>query len=293
MMELLETRLFAGEVGATLVPTILVTLFFLVAYGLYRIRCRRGDFPRFEEVETRPASNILSRHFRTFLLWCVHPLERFLIKTRVNPNWITLTALFFAALSGVLLAFGQFGLGGWVYVFSGICDVFDGRVARKTNRVTASGSILDSVLDRYAEFFIFAGLAVFYAGSWVFLFVLFALFGSMMVSYVRAKAESMKISCTVGRFQRAERLVYLGAGLALSPIAAALFSPLSMPGNWFAVLTVIFIAAGANGTALYRFVFTRHKAEAMQRQADIADKAGTAVNPSFADARRHCWKTSA
>lgn len=293
MMELLKTRLFVGEVRATLIPAILVTLFFLAAYGLYRIRYRRGDFPRFEEVEARPASNILSRHFRTFLLWCVHPLERFLVKSRVNPNWITLTSVFFAAMSGVLLALGQFGLGGWVYVFSGICDVFDGRVARKTDRVTASGSILDSVSDRYSEFFIFAGLALFYADSWVLFLVLLALFGSMMVSYIRAKAESLKIPCAVGRFQRAERLVYLGVGLALSPIATALFSPLYMPGNWFAVLTVLFIAAGSNGTALYRFVFTRRKAETMQRQATGADKTDSSMNRSFTNARRHCWKTSA
>ena len=292
-MELLESRLFVGEVGATLVPAILVTLFFLIAYGLFRIRYRRGDFPRFEEVEARPASNILSRHFRTFLLWYVHPLERLLVKSRVNPNWITLTSVLLAAMSGVLLALGQFGIGGWVYVFSGICDVFDGRVARKTNRVTASGSILDSVSDRYSEFFVFAGLSLFFADSWVLLFVILALFGSMMVSYVRAKAEAMEISCTVGRFQRAERLVYLGVGLALSPIATALFSPLYMPGNWFAVLTVIFIAAGSNGTAIYRFVFARHKAEAVQRQADVADRAGKEMNRSPADARRHLWKTSA
>ena len=293
MMELLEARLFVGEVGTSLAPAILVTLFFLAAYGIYRIRYRHGDFPRFSEVEARPASNILSRHFRTFLLWCIHPLEHFLVKSRANPNWITLTSVFLAALSGVLLALGRFGLGGWVYVFSGICDVFDGRVARKTNRVTVSGGILDSVSDRYAEFFVFAGLVMFYADSWVLLFVILALFGSMMVSYVRAKAESMKISCTVGRFQRAERLVYLGVGLALSPIATALFSPLHMPSNWLAVLTVIFIAAGSNSTAIYRFVFARHKAEAVQRQADIANNADTTMNRSFADARRHLWKTSA
>ena len=239
-----------------LLPGITVFVFFLFSYLFYRIRFRRGDYPLFAEVERRPASNLLNRHFRTFFIWLIAPVEKALINAQVTPNAITICSVVFALFSGILLAFGQFNIGGWIYILSGTLDVFDGRVARRTGRTSPGGCILDSVSDRYSEFFVFSGLLWFYSSSWVVLLVASALFGSVMVSYVRAKAESLNVRCAVGRFQRAERLVYLGVGLSFSSIVTQIYQPSWAPAQWPAVTVLAFIAVGSIATALYRFIST-------------------------------------
>lgn len=254
----------------SLTPTVSLLVFFLGAYGIFRILFRSGNYPHFKEVEERPASKLLSRNLRTFLFWFLQPIENFLVRNRVSPNGITLFSVILAGAAGFLLATGEFAAGGWLYIFSGICDVFDGRVARKTNHVTPGGCILDSVADRYSEFFIFAGLAWFYRDTWILALVLAALFGSMLVSYVRSKAESIGIPCSVGRFQRAERLFYIGSGAALSPILTSIIEADREPTHWLAVATLGFIAFGANGTAGYRILYAVREATRLAEQENAS-----------------------
>ena len=94
-------------------------------------------------------------------------------------------------MSGGFFAVGNFGAGGWLYLLTGILDILDGRIARATGKVSASGAYFDSVMDRYAEIIVFAGFAYFYRDSWVLFLVLAASLGSIMVSYTRARGESL------------------------------------------------------------------------------------------------------
>ncbi|MDL1874577.1 DNA-directed RNA polymerase subunit beta' [Cytophagia bacterium CHB2] len=96
-----------------------------------------------------------------------------------------------------------------------------GRVARATNRVTKFGALYDSTLDRYSEVFVFFGLAYFFVNIdpdalWRPVAVAVALGGSMMVSYIRARAEGLNLDCKVGLMQRPERVVSLGVGALIS-----------------------------------------------------------------------------
>src|SRR3972149_3600412 len=99
---------------------------------------------------------------------------------------------------------------GWILVTSGTLDVVDGAIARKGGAASRRGAFIDSVVDRYGECAGFAGLAL--RGDWAFWVVLATIFGSLMVSYTRARAEGLGVECRVGLMQRAERYVVLGGG---------------------------------------------------------------------------------
>src|SRR5262249_37938702 len=155
-------------------------------------------------------------------MWVLGPWERALVRSGVRPNQITLASLAVAMGAAAALAMGRFALGAWLYLAAGILDILDGRIARATGRVTAGGAFFDSVVDRYAEMVVFAGLAIFYRESWGLPVVLAAALGSFMVSYARARGEALGVDVTVGTMQRPERLFYLGLALLVSPVVEAL-----------------------------------------------------------------------
>jgi len=139
----------------------------------------------------------------------------FLVRMKISPNILSLLGLVAGLLVGLFFAFGRWG---WALVFLVICgmfDILDGKVATNSNRRTVFGAVFDSSLDRYSEFGIYLGLG-FYFGPHRILWVLaLAFLGSTMVSYTKARAESLGISCQLGIMQRAERMVLLIIGTLL------------------------------------------------------------------------------
>ena len=150
-------------------------------------------------------------------------IVRWLALSRINPNVLTFMGLvvntWAAILFGSATADTQkrlFIYAGLVIIFSGFFDLVDGQVARATNRVTRFGAFFDSVVDRYSDASQFLGLLVFYARGDRFFYVVltaFVMVSAIMVSYTRARAESLIGSCRVGFMERPERivLVILGA----------------------------------------------------------------------------------
>jgi CDP-diacylglycerol--glycerol-3-phosphate 3-phosphatidyltransferase len=119
-----------------------------------------------------------------------------------------------------------FFLAGLVIIFSGFFDLVDGQVARATNRVTRFGAFFDSVVDRYSDASQFLGLLVFYARGDRFFYVILAAFvmvSAIMVSYTRARAESLIGSCRVGFMERPERLVLVIIGALFNRMAPVLW----------------------------------------------------------------------
>jgi CDP-diacylglycerol--glycerol-3-phosphate 3-phosphatidyltransferase len=173
------------------------------------------------------------------------------LKAGVSPDAITFLALAVALAAGFFFAFGLIFQGGLTLVLSGFLDTLDGSVARLTGRSSASGALLDSTLDRYAEFSVFSGLLVYYRQQWMFVFVLLALAGSVMVSYIKARAQSLGRVRTVGLMQRPERFVLLVAG-SLANLPANLFFP-DYPDMALSA-AVILLAVLANATAIRRLV---------------------------------------
>src|SRR5207237_8143162 len=121
-------------------------------------------------------------------------LVRVLVPERLSPNTLTLIGLLFNALSGALIGASQLIAGGLVLLVASLFDILDGAVARVTGKVYRYGAFLDSTTDRYAEGFTYMGLL------WYYLFnghhtvepmlVIAALTGSLLVSYVRARARA-------------------------------------------------------------------------------------------------------
>ena len=142
----------------------------------------------------------------------VAPVGGTLAKTGISPNFITFLSLLFAMVSGYAYSM-HFPLGGvFMIILTGILDMLDGAVARAAGKITKFGATFDHVLDRYAELFIVFGMVFGGYISWVLGF--FALFGMLMASFTRAKAESVGglASVTVGIAERQEKLLILILG---------------------------------------------------------------------------------
>ncbi len=141
------------------------------------------------------------------------PIVSLSIKLKVHPNTFTTLCLLAGIYSFFLFSVGSIRLGSLMIILSGIFDNIDGKLARKSGKVTKFGALYDSTMDRYSETFIFFGIAYFFIKNHLYLTsiaVAVSLGGSLMISYVRARAESLGFDCNIGLLQRAERIVLLG-----------------------------------------------------------------------------------
>src|SRR5471030_174771 len=153
----------------------------------------------------------------------IDPFVKVLIKLGLTPNAVT--SIGFVLNVGVAIIFilgaeegnrGDLSYVGWagaLILFAGLFDMLDGQVARLGNMKSTFGALYDSVLDRYSELIMFLGICYYLVGHHYFLSSIFAfisLMGSMMVSYVRARAEGLGIECKGGLMQRPERVVTIG-----------------------------------------------------------------------------------
>jgi CDP-diacylglycerol--glycerol-3-phosphate 3-phosphatidyltransferase len=147
------------------------------------------------------------------------PIVTVLEKTHISPNAVTCVGLLITIAAAVLVALNHAFAAGFVVLFGGLFDMLDGALARRTNRVTKFGGVLDSTLDRLSEAVVLIGIAVLYANqesTWGVALAGITMIGSQLVSYIRAKAEAMNINCEIGVFTRPERVVILSIGLLFS-----------------------------------------------------------------------------
>jgi phosphatidylglycerophosphate synthase len=163
----------------------------------------------------------------------LNAIVRWLALSRINPNFLTFLGL--VVNTGAALLFGlanaddqprMFLYAGLVIIGSGFFDLVDGEVARATNRVTKFGAFFDSVIDRYSDASQFFGLLVFYARGGRFFYVALAAYvmiSAIMVSYSRARAESLIGTCRVGFMERPERLVLVIIGALFNVMAPVLW----------------------------------------------------------------------
>lgn len=176
--------------------------------------------PRHTEVEDRHSSILLNKWIRRFWMWLTNPVFKIFLFLKLSPNNLSFLGTFFATVSGVAIAMGYIGWGGWLMVLGASFDFFDGRMARLTNTRTESGAFFDSSMDRYSEGLTLIGICYLYRNTWMFWVVMLAFLGSMLTSYTKAKGESMGVDYAGGMMQRPERLAYLGAGSILAPLMA-------------------------------------------------------------------------
>ncbi|MDQ6709257.1 MAG: CDP-alcohol phosphatidyltransferase family protein [Candidatus Dormibacteraeota bacterium] len=166
----------------------------------------------------------------------------------ITPNMLTLFGLAITAAGALLVAGGHLVIGGLVLLFAGLFDILDGALARAAGKVYRYGAFLDSTVDRYSEGVVYLGILIYFMNRHDTLdsvIVLIALAGSFLVSYVRARAQSLGFTCDVGILARPERVVIIVAGLILEPLQ---FHP------WPSALTIALwiLAVGTNFTAVQR-----------------------------------------
>ncbi|MFN3337799.1 MAG: CDP-alcohol phosphatidyltransferase family protein [Thermomicrobium sp.] len=146
-------------------------------------------------------------------------LGALLARAGLTPNQLTVIGLILNGGVAWVAAEGRLQLAGLLLIVAGAFDMLDGAVARATGRVTRFGGVLDSLLDRYAEALVLGGLLVWIVrtelGAVPVLLCYATIVGSILVSYVRARAEGVGIQLTQGFFARPERIVVLALGLVL------------------------------------------------------------------------------
>jgi soluble lytic murein transglycosylase len=216
---------------------------------------------------------MLGRYRDSVRTWS-DPIGRVLFRLHLRPNHLTMLGLVASCVAAGAFIAGQMRTAGLVLVVAGLFDLLDGSLARASGQVTAFGAFLDSVIDRYSDIAVMLGIVVLYArmpnarGALV---AMAGLAGSVMVSYTKARAESIGVEITVGMMERPERLICLIAGAVLD---------LMEPALW--VLAVL-----ANVTAVQRIVFTRRLMRVEPRRARVllpALAAGVLLLPAAAQA---------
>jgi CDP-diacylglycerol---glycerol-3-phosphate 3-phosphatidyltransferase len=183
-----------------------------------------------------------------------------LVALRLRPNHITLAGFVVSLLAGVFFAFSTLG-GGVLTLLTGLLDTLDGSLARALGEAKKYGAFLDSVLDRYTELIIYLGIWCYFyqqgrATAWLSLILLLILFGSLMVSYTRARAEGLGQPCLVGVFQRGERIIIIGLAGMINPLANSIANRPGGSGlqDLLLVIALFVLAVGTNLTALWRFL---------------------------------------
>ena len=187
---------------------------------------------------------MLSRYRDSLRLW-TDPVGRLLLRLHLRPNHLTVCGLGVSVATAVAFASGRTRPAGVLLVLAGLFDYFDGSLARASGQVTPFGGFLDSVIDRYSDLVVLLGIVLLFvdAGNGRGIAItMVALIGTVMVSYTKARAESIGVACNVGFMERPERMICMIAGALLD---------LLEPVLWILALLT-------NATAVHRIVFTRH-----------------------------------
>jgi CDP-diacylglycerol--glycerol-3-phosphate 3-phosphatidyltransferase len=200
-----------------------------------------------------------TEHLKNGALRVLEPAISLLARRKVNPNTLTTLGTLLTVAAGVVYAAGHIMTAGWIMAVTAFFDVVDGEVARRTGRCTVFGAFYDSTLDRVADGALMAGLTVFYATSplhhniYMVVVCLCGIIGTFLVSYTRARAESLGIDAKVGVMQRPERIVLLSAPQALFGL---------FWNGWVLIGIILLLTVTAWITAVQRIAFvhsfTRH-----------------------------------
>ncbi len=189
------------------------------------------------------SDGMLSRYRESLRLW-TDPVGRVLWRLHLRPNHLTVCGLGVSLVTAAAFAAGQTRPAGILLALAGLFDYFDGALARASGRVTPFGAFLDSVIDRYSDLVVMLGIVLLFVhvgngrGTAI---TMVGLVGSIMVSYTKARAESIGVPCNVGLMERPERMICI--------ITGAVFDLLE-PALWLLALLT-------NATAVHRIAFTR------------------------------------
>ena len=182
-------------------------------------------------------------------IWAMMPISDFLKSLNMNPNTLTTIGTILTIVGSIFFALSYLRLGGLFIVFGALCDTLDGWIARDSGKKSKFGALYDSVMDRYSEIIMYFGIAVHFVRTdsyWTSVAIFAAVGGSVMVSYVRARAEGLGFEVNIGMMQRTERITYIAV--------ASIIGELPYIDELFLMVAIWVIAVLANVTAVQRLV---------------------------------------
>ena len=219
-------------------------------------------------------SNFLKEVGQPIVYRLINPFINLLLKAGITPNAVTTIGFGINVVATVVFVMGggeartdlrYVGWGGAIILFGGLFDMIDGRLARVGKMESKFGALYDSVLDRYSELAMFLGICYYLVAQSYFLSSLFAfiaMIGSVMVSYVRARAEGLGIECKGGLMQRPERILLIGISAVLCGLLADYTGQFkyTVPGTTFPIFEnitlftfpIFVLAILTNWTAIQR-----------------------------------------
>ena len=211
-------------------------------------------------------------------LRAIEPAISFLARHNVSPNTITSVGTLLTIAASVVYATGHIMTAGWIMNVTAFFDVADGEVARRTGRSSVFGAFYDSTLDRVADGALMAGLAFFYATNPIHhnlamvVVCLVCIIGTFLISYTRARAETLGIDAKVGLMQRPERMVLLSVPQS--------FFGLFWNG-WVLMGIILLLTVTAWITAIQRILYVYRATKARDaKPIRMVSDPPSAVNPS-------------
>ena len=262
-----------------LVPMIGFPAYWIIGILVFAIWCAiRGKVPYTERI-ARTRSKVMPRFIMEYGYWILSQPVWLLKKLRFTPDMVTLCSLPMAAGSGVAFASGRFSAGGWLLASAAAADAIDGVLARELGLSSDRGEFLDSVADRYADFFVTFGLLWYYRNDYVIaVIIILGIMGAQVMGYAKAKGEASGVDPKIGWMQRHERAAWLIIATCLSPIIAAFVEPFAPhPTFHLSVFVLVLIAFFTNLTAIARTVYViRRMPRAKAPATPVAPAAATA-----------------
>jgi phosphatidylglycerophosphate synthase len=231
-------------------------------YGARRLA--RGPVG-YERVQLQGGTVFLAEEIMNGGYWLLQPVVRGCVRAGITPAMLTWLSLVPALGAAAAAASGRWALAAWGLLASSLLDVLDGAVARAEGRATRAGAVLDSALDRYAEFAFFGGLLIHYrAHLGVQLLCFAAAAASVLVTYSTAKAEALHVTPPRGWMRRSDRMACLVIGALLSPLSLRWFESGEDVGAWhpwplIAALGVIAVVGHLSAVLRFRALIQQVK----------------------------------
>ena len=249
-----QTLLAWGNQPPWILATTLAPLLGLAVFVLRSPRAR-WQAPS-ERVREAGTSVFLGALVMEYAYWALNPAAEWCVRRRITPTMVTLAGLATVTVGCVMVALGNFGLGGPLILAGSLSDMLDGAVARRLGVCSPSGQFIDAMADRYADVALLFGLAIYYCGRAACLgLVLATLLSCVTVSYARAKAEALGVQDVPrAAMRRAERTVYLGFAIHLAPLVARLSEPRAARPRYDLVLAACAMVAGVCHVSTARMI---------------------------------------
>ncbi len=252
------------EILIALLPIIILNGITILSWAAFAFVYRKQGATA--KVLDRMHPSFLGVFLREWVYWVLNPFLVLFRVLRLTPNMLTGVSLVLGLIAGYFFFTGSFAAAGWIMLAGGALDILDGALARLTGLASKEGAFFDSCVDRYSESLILIGIALYFVSKpdvsifgeasmvWITALIMLAMMGSLIVSYAKARGESVGFTTNVGIMQRAERVAVLAIAACFYPFFKILLVRGGMDEHWPIIIALIILAVFTNYTAAARTI---------------------------------------